>query len=300
MNKILVLGSEGFIGSHVIQKGLEKGYQVYGCDIVKHSNINYNFFSISVDSVAFSDLLAEVSFCCIINCAGSGNVAFSLENPKQDFQMNVNNVIYILEAIKKYQKSTKYIHISSAAVYGNPEILPVKETTLISPISPYGFHKFQSEILCKEYSKLYGINICIVRPFSVYGPGLRKQIIWDTYQKGKKAKIIELAGTGYETRDFIYIEDLTECLFHIAIFKHESLEILNVATGNEICIKTFLHKLLYHLGWKHDLLFNQSLREGDPNFWKADISKLTSLGFHCKYSIDLGLSETANWLKNEA
>lgn len=300
LNKILILGSEGFIGLHVIQKGIKNGYQVFGCDIVKHSNIDYNYFNISVDTNAFCTLLSEITFDCIINCAGSGNVFLSIENPMQDFLLNVSNVFYILEAIKKYQKKTKYIHISSAAVYGNPESLPIKETSLISPISPYGFHKLQSEILCKEYAQLYGINIFIVRPFSVYGPGLKKQIIWDTFQKGKINKIIELSGTGNETRDFIYIDDLTDSLFHLIISKIESFEIFNVATGNEISIKFFLQKLLQHLGWNHKLLFNQTIREGDPKFWKADISKLSSVGFNSKCLIDDGLSKTAKWLLNDA
>ena len=300
MNKILVLGSEGFIGLHVIRKGLENGYDVFGCDIVKHSKIDYNFFNISVDSIAFFNLLSDVSFYCIINCAGSGNVSFSFENPLQDFQMNVTNVIYILEAIKQNQKSTKYIHISSAAVYGNPLTLPINETCIISPISHYGFHKLQSEIVCKEYAQLYGMNIFIVRPFSVYGPGLKKQIIWDTFQKGKINKIIELSGTGNETRDFIYIDDLTDSLFHLATLNFDSFEIFNVGTGNEVCINYFLQKLIIHLGWNHKLLFNQSVREGDPKFWKADIKKLKSVGFNSKHMIDYGLSKTANWLLNEA
>lgn len=296
----MILGSEGFIGLHVIKKGIKKGYQVFGCDIVKNSNIDYNFFNISVDTNAFCALLSEISFDCIINCAGSGSVLFSIENPKQDFLLNVSNVLYILEAIKKYQKLTKYIHISSAAVYGNPESLPIKETSLISPISPYGFHKLQSETLCKEYAQLYGINIFIVRPFSVYGPGLKKQIIWDTFQKGKINNIIELSGTGNETRDFIYIEDLTDSLFHLILLNYESFEIFNVATGDETSIYLFLQKLLHHLGWNHKLFFNQTLREGDPKFWKADISKLSSVGFNSKCMIDDGLSNTAEWLLNEA
>ena len=300
MNKILILGSEGFIGLNVIQKGIKKGFEVFGCDIVKHSNIDYNFFNISVDTNAFCTLLTEITFDCIINCSGSGNVFFSIENPKQDFFLNVSNVLYILDAIKKYQKSTKYIHISSAAVYGNPEYLPIKETSIISPISPYGFHKLQSEILCREYAQLYDMDIFVVRPFSVYGPGLKKQIIWDTFQKGKINKTIELSGTGNETRDFIYIDDLTDSLFHLAILNLESFEIFNIATGNETSINYFLQKLLKHLGWNHNLIFNQRVREGDPKFWKADVSKLSSVGFNSKCLIDDGLSITANWLLNEA
>jgi UDP-glucose 4-epimerase len=296
----LILGSEGFIGLHIIQKGLEKGYEVFGCDIIKHSILEYKFFNISVDSVEFRNLLVAETFYCIINCSGSGNVTFSLDYPLMDFQMNVSNVLYILESIRLNQIATKYIHLSSAAVYGNPELLPINETSLINPISPYGFHKYQSEILCKEYAQLYDMNISIVRPFSVYGPGLRKQIIWDTYVKGKKDKIIELSGTGNETRDFIYIDDLIESLFHIAEFKFDSIEIFNIATGNEISINHLLQKLLGHLGWNNILHFNQLVREGDPKFWKADISKLSSLGFQCKHTIDFGLSETANWLNDYA
>lgn len=300
MKKILILGSEGFIGLHAIKNALKKGYQAFGCDIAKHSNIEYNFFNFSINSVDFQSLLKSEKFYCIINCSGSGNVAYSFDFPLNDFQMNSFNVMYILESIRLYQKSTKYIHISSAAVYGNPELLPIAETNFIKPISPYGFHKYQSELLCVEYAQLYNMNINIVRPFSVYGPGLKKQIIWDTYKKGKNSQVIELSGTGNETRDFIYIDDLIEALYLLSELNFDNIEIFNLASGNEISISHLLNKLLEHLGWSKALKFNQNTREGDPVFWKADISKLLSLGFQCKYKIDQGLFKTAKWLEDYA
>jgi len=83
----------------------------------------------------------------------------------------------------KFNNKCKYLHISSAAVYGNPKQLPVKETDNCQPLSPYGWHKWMSELICQEYFRLYNIRSLIVRPFSVYGPGLRKQLFWDLYGK---------------------------------------------------------------------------------------------------------------------
>lgn len=297
MKKILILGSEGFIGLNAVKKGLEKKFIIYGCDIIKNSTLKYHFYNISLNSDAFTYLLKWHKFDCIINCAGSGNVAFSVDNPVSDFDFNVKHTLLVLDSIRLFQQEAKYVHISSAAVYGNPLELPIAETALINPISPYGFNKYHSEILCSQYSRLYGLNICIVRPFSVYGPGLKKQIIWETYLKGKKSDIIQLFGNGNETRDFIFIDDLIEGLFTIAQSKNSTLEIYNISSGIELSIKSLLNTLFFHLGWNDKKIeFNQIVRKEDPNNWQSNISKLTKLGFSCSYSIDTGLLETAKWL----
>ena len=137
--KILVIGSKGFIGSHCVDYFSLK-HEVWGCDVVLDYNAS-NYISIdSVDS-DFLGVFQNNKFDVCINCSGAANVPFSLEKPFNDFKLNTLNVFKLLEAIRLYAPDCKFITMSSAAVYGNPESLPIYETSNRLPVSPYGYHK---------------------------------------------------------------------------------------------------------------------------------------------------------------
>jgi nucleoside-diphosphate-sugar epimerase len=284
MKSVLVLGSEGFIGSYVVNIGLFLGYDLTGIDILERSIIKYRYIKFSQLDLEIERFLVDNQFDLIINCAGSGDVPFSLENPIIDFEKNSRFVICILEAIRKYCPNARFIHLSSAAVYGNPLGLPVKESDGISPLSPYGYHKWIAEIICKEYSSLFGLSIVVVRPFSVYGPGLRKQLLWDVFQKGSTSNELILWGLGNETRDFIYVEDLVNALYTIDMEASELFIHYNLATVVAVTIIEVVAKLIHYLGWEKNITFNGIVRKGDPNFWQADISKLQKIGFFSRFS----------------
>ncbi|MBX9782831.1 MAG: NAD-dependent epimerase/dehydratase family protein [Chitinophagaceae bacterium] len=296
MKRILVLGSEGFIGSHVVNAGLQNGYTVHGVDVIDRNPSHYAYDKISLLSPDFDSFLINNKFDTIFNCAGSGNVSFSVQHPLNDFELNCTTVVFVLDAIRKHQATCKYVHLSSAAVYGNPVTLPVTESSPVSPVSPYGYHKWMTEIICKEYAMLYGLSIAIARPFSVYGPGLQKQLIWDVYHKAKNETDITLWGTGEETRDFIYVEDLAEALLAIAEKIKETTEIYNLASGVSVTVKYLVQQLFQQLNWQRNVGFNGIVRLGDPRFWQADISKLVTTGYRLQITLSEGLNRTAKWL----
>ena len=294
---ILVLGSEGFIGNAVIKHGLTMGYTMYGIDLRDRAVLNYTYSKIFLPSADFDILLESTPFDIIFNCSGSGNVSYSMKQPLSDFELNASSVATVLHSIKNHQPGCKYVHLSSAAVYGNPVSFPISEHSNIQPVSPYGYHKWISEILCTEYSVLYNTSVSIVRPFSVYGPGLFKQLIWDVYQKAKDGNAFELWGSGNETRDFIYISDLVRALYLIAEEKNTSIKVYNVASGNSISIRAIVKQLLSKIDFTNVVTFNNLNRSGDPTIWEADVSQLMDLGFTLEYSLEQGLEETAKWLK---
>ena len=152
--KILIIGSEGFIGNHLIEFYQEKNYEVWGCDINLPLENNYHFFKNVLTSNFWEHLFEKNKFDYCVNAGGKSNVNESLENPSADFEANVFETFKILDAIRKFNTDCKYLHISSAAVYGNPEELPIKENAPCNPLSPYGWHKLQSEKICDEFSKL--------------------------------------------------------------------------------------------------------------------------------------------------
>lgn len=296
--KILILGSEGFIGKHCVNYFVNKGEQVFGVDLMNEPSTNYIFIQRTKDSNFYSSVFRE-KFDVVINCAGSGNVSFSMQNPLFDFEMNCFETIKILDELKKYS-NTKYIHLSSAAVYGNPTIKPITESTALSPVSPYGYHKMIAEQICKEFFTMFNCKIAILRPFSVYGPGLKKQMFWDWNQKTiSNNQEIELFGTGNESRDYIYINDLVRSLAVIIDHSSFDLDVYNVASGSETLIKDAAKIFFSSREEKINYKFNDIVRSGDPLNWKADISKLKSLGFELVFSLEQGISDLKTWLKTQ-
>ena len=293
---ILIIGSNGFIGSHCVSYFSEKGNYVYGCDVqtIKQPN-NISISQIQND---FKKLFEDKSFDFCINAAGSANVAYSYHHPEKDFELNVSLVINLLSAIKTFCPECKFINFSSAAVYGNPSKLPVREDSALMPLSPYGYHKMLSEKLLLEYHHFFKLKTCSLRVFSAYGPGLKKQLFWDIYQKLCLKNTINLFGKGTETRDFIYISDLIlalECIMNNSLFKGE---VINIATGTETTINIATNYFIENFENKFKVVFNGIEKEGDPKNWKAEISSLEEMGFKQLIDLQTGLSKYADWLKS--
>lgn len=292
--KILIIGCSGFIGSNAYRYFKLHQYSVIGCDINKNTP---NDFLLKSDLSNIHELLKDITFDACINASGSPTVAYSISNQQNDYVLNFENVVTLLDSIKKYQPACKFINLSSAAVYGNPKKLPVSESDFPNPLSPYGKHKLLSEDLLSSYFQKYEIPTLSLRIFSVYGNGLQKQLFWDIYQKSLKSNIIELFGSGTETRDFIHIDDLMEA-FHL-ILNNASFNgsTINVASGIEVQVKQAAETMVNHYNKALQIKFSGVINKNDPAHWWADISKLNSLGFKPKTNIIEGLKKYALWLK---
>lgn len=296
--QVLILGSEGFIGQHLVRYFLSLEENVTGCDLYEIPSVKYNYYKVSRLSPEWENLFTGNAFDVCINASGSGNVNYSVTHPFADFEANTLDTIRVLDVIRRTNPGCKYLHLSSAAVYGNPVTLPIPESAVCSPLSPYGWHKLMSEQLCKEYSQLFGLKIAVARPFSIYGPGLRKQLFWDTYQKYiNNPAQVELWGTGKESRDFIYVDDLVKCL-HLVIQQGSMCgEVYNIASGTETYIADVVDNLFAHISNPPSIIFNNKTREGDPVNWRADISTITKIGFKQTVSLTEGLQKLATWLE---
>lgn len=294
--KILIIGSRGFIGSHCVTYFELKNFEVWQAD-VNESSVE-NFYKINRQNSDYSILFKEHQFDICINASGSAHVGFSFENPSKDFELNVVNVQKILVAIRDYNSDCKFINFSSAAVYGNPTILPITENTTCKPLSPYGFHKWQSELLLTEYHKFFGINTCSLRVFSAYGPRLRKQLFWDLYQKSIHGDRITLFGTGNETRDFIYIDDLLQIIDLVIENSTFQGSIYNVASQIETTIKEAATIFINTFAPHKKIEFNGNLKIGDPNNWYANIENLERYGYKPQFNLELGLKKYTEWLQD--
>ncbi|WEK36538.1 MAG: SDR family oxidoreductase [Candidatus Pseudobacter hemicellulosilyticus] len=295
MNHILVIGSEGFIGHHLVKFYLKNNWQVSGIDRIDNPSADYHYIKL-LSGIDFVDLFINNNFTYVINAAGSGNVGFSVEHPISDFEANCFETARILEALRLSRKESRYLHISSAAVYGNPDKLPIAEQDKLHPLSPYGWHKMMSEMLCREYYELYNIRSCIIRPFSVYGPGLRKQLFWDLYHRTSGKTAIELFGTGDESRDFIYIDDLVQIIHLLITNSPMTAEAYNAANGVEIRIREAVSEFIRFFDPVPTANFNGKGKKGDPLNWRADIQSISALGYQQKVTFEEGIERTFNWI----
>ncbi|RRD25664.1 NAD-dependent epimerase/dehydratase family protein [Brucellaceae bacterium VT-16-1752] len=288
--KIMIIGARGFIGAHL---------KVFMAGFGEVVTASLSSFQNGDRKQNFAQLFSSVRPDVCINCSGAAHVPSSFKDPLSDFEMNTASVYEMLAAIKQHSPETRFVHLSSAAVYGNPVGLPIAEDAPLCPVSPYGYHKRAAEQFCQEFSQIYGVRSVSLRIFSAYGPGLRKQLLWDTYCKWRDSPEVKLFGTGDETRDFIFIDDVCEAILAVikrAQFKGENI---NVASGVAVSIREIVTMLLQELGGSKLAYFEGCKREGDPDSWRADIGTLAALGFNNKTPIINGIRATAQWLKEQ-
>ena len=293
--KILIIGSKGFIGSHCVDYFAVKGFEVFQADV--NVSLESNYYPIEQQNSDFSLPFREHQFDVCINASGSAHVGFSFENPSKDFELNVVNVQKILVAIRDYNNNCKFINFSSAAVYGNPQILPITENSKCKPLSPYGFHKLQSELLLTEYHKFFGLNTCSLRVFSAYGPRLKKQLFWDLYQKAIQGDEVSLFGTGNESRDFIYIDDLLQIIDLVIQYSPFQGSIYNVGSQVEKTIAEAVAIFIKEFSPEKQIVFTGEVKVGDPINWLANTEKIQKYGFKTQFDLLLGLQKYSEWLK---
>lgn len=294
MKSILVIGSKGFIGRNVVNYFKNK-YDVWECDVILDYTDNPKYIAIdSVDS-DFLEVFRASHFDYCVNCSGAASVPFSMQKPFNDFRLNTLNVYKLLEAIRTLQPDCKFITMSSAAVYGNPSSLPITEAMTVSPVSPYGYHKVMAEKACEEYNKFWGVKTCCLRIFSAYGAGLRKQIMWDTYNKFVKNDVVKLWGTGDETRDFIHVTDIVRVIELVINNCNFTGNIINVANGEQVKISTIAEAFKNIMHSDKSISFNNVNRPGDPLNWEADISIIKSFGYKKSVELKDGIADYIRW-----
>lgn len=300
---ILITGVSGFIGRYVARYFSEQGWSVIGIDNSPPENApiaNLSaYYCLQLPDIALNNLLKEHSPQVCIHCAGRASVGLSMTNPVADFYTNTVLTFEILNALRFNTPKCRFIFLSSAAVYGNPESLPVSETQSLAPLSPYGFHKQQCEQLCLEFTKVYDLQTASLRIFSAYGPGLRRQVLWDICQKAITQNSITLHGSGQESRDFIHALDIAKALMVVANFAPMQGEVYNLASGREVSIYELTKIVLGSLEYEGIPQFDGVVPIGTPLNWRAETSKLAALGFSTSVALERGVKTFANWCRAE-
>ena len=301
MKKILITGAKGFIGSNVAKHFKNVGFTTYG---IGHGDLFVDeCCAIGLDSWYKSDVSIQTIkdinqvFDVIVHCGGSGSVGLSVENPYEDFKKTVDGTLEVLEYMRLYNKDAHLIYPSSPAVQGECPDKPIKEEYVGKPLSPYGYHKKIAEDLCRSYSDKYDIKISVIRFFSVYGNGLRKQLLWDACNKIIKAghKVI-FWGTGNETRDFIHLNDVLN-IFKSVMNIDEKYIVINGGSGEKHTVREVVLLIRELLQSDCNIEFNNRANEGNPMYYWADTAKLDATGYTNKTALLDGLKNYIEWIK---
>jgi len=284
---ILITGGAGFIGSELAQELLVLGCRIKIIDKNEKGSPDLKKFLVNHKNLEKFDF--------IFHLAGNSSIRPSVENPRFDLEQNVGYTLLLLESLKQLKKKPLLIYASSAAVYGIPKKIPIRESDPMLPISPYGISKMAAERYIAFYTQEYGIKSLILRFFSVYGPGQKKQAIFRFSKRMRDNEDIET--DFHQNRDFIYINDLLGAiLLAVRNCKGEG-EVYNIATGQPKTLKEVVKVIARIWGVKPVIKHEKD----KISFYteKVDISKIKKLGFRPKIKFEDGIKKIKEWLEKE-
>jgi len=303
--RVLVTGAAGFIGSHLVDRLVEKGAEVIAVDNLKDGDLSN--LAQSLDKIEFhkvdirdpEDLKKVVDGAEVVfHLAANANVPYSVENPKYDFETNALGTFNVLKSSLDFDVE-KIIYASSAAVYGEPVYAPMDEKHPLNPISPYGASKLAGERLGFAYYNTYGLKFTALRIFNTYGERQRRYVMFDFLKKlMENPKRLEVLGTGEQIRDFCYVGDCVNAFILAAENDRAVNKAFNIAGGNPISIKDLAYLMVKVLGLsgKTEIVFTGESWRGDIIKLYADIHEIrNTLNFEPKVGLDDGICRLKKW-----
>jgi len=308
---VLLTGAAGFIGWKTAQFLVEKGYNVIGIDnlnnyydprlkIWRKNQLerypNFKFFDVDIENLgALKILFDSFKFDYVVNLAARAGVRYSIVNPHVYLTTNAHGTLNLLELMKE-KEIKKFVLASTSSLYaGQP--MPFKEDLPVNtPISPYAASKKAAEVMSYTYHYLHGIDVSVVRYFTVYGPAGRPDMSIFRFIKWIDEGIpIKLFGDGSQARDFTYVDDIAKGTI-LAMEKELGYEIINLGGGkNPVSLKTLIEKIENLLGKEAKIEYKPFNKADMKETW-ADIEKAKKLlGWKPETSLDEGLKRTVNW-----
>lgn len=306
-----ITGAKGFIGRHLARRLAGQGYQVAGIGHGTWTTSETARWGVSfwlngeITSSNLSQLRqATAAPQVIFHLAGGSSVGAAIANPHEDFFRTVVTSAELLEWMRQFSAETRLVAVSSAAVYGSLHPDPIAEDAQLSPFSPYGSHKLMMETLCRSYAANFGLKVVLPRLFSVYGPGLKKQLLWDLCEKLAAGGTVLLGGTGRELRDWADVRAIVPWLEIVARHAGPDAPTINLGAGKGVSVREVAECVIAAwskaTGEAAQLVFSGQSRTGDPFSLVADIRKMRALGLEAPGDVDEGVAAYVAWYRNQA
>lgn len=268
-NRALVTGCQGFVAHAVAIAFNHTGYNVHG--ICRGNPVAAWQQQCDFSVQALRAIIDEIKPSVIFQGAGAASVGGSLASPQVDFDSSVLCFERLLESVRLSELRPHIIFPSSAAIYGNLGGV-LHESFAPAPISPYGFHKWQCELLAHEYAAIYHLPVTVARLFSVFGPEQQRLIVWEMFDQARREGRIHLRGTGEEVRDYLPVHILAEVIAALPV--PECMQVVNVASGIGTKIRTVAETVGTFLGGHITIDAVGTPIPGDPAQLIADVERL--------------------------
>lgn len=309
--RCLVTGAAGFIGSHLSRKLLQKDHMVIGVDSftdfyarwIKEKNIqdlrsmkNFEFIEEDLNRIDLRQLLKRTE--CVFHLAAQAGVRTSWGGEFYVYtRNNIDATQRLLEMAREIQ-TKKVIFASSSSVYGLSPDLPMRETSLLSPFSPYGVTKLAAEQLCTLYFKNHNVPTVSLRYFTVFGPGQRPDMAFHRFFKAVlEDKPVTLFGDGTQTRDFSYIDDIIAATL-AALERGKVGEIYNIGGGHPRKLKDIIPLIEDICQKRLDIEWLEEQKGDVPHTFAAIEKARKDLHYKSESELYDGLKEEWNWLRS--
>mgnify|MGYP000651632105 CR=1 FL=1 len=315
MKRVLITGAAGFIGSHLAERLLARGDAVVGLDsfndyydpAIKRANTadalkhkRYMLYETDIcDEPGLRAVFEKERPDVVVHLAARAGVRPSVENPNLYHQVNVIGGQHILDACRDF-KVSNLVFASSSSVYGGSKDVPFRETDPVArPVSPYAATKRMNELQAHVYSHLYGLNVTMLRFFTVYGPRQRPDMAIHKFTRLiLEGRPVPMFGDGSTQRDYTYIEDILDGLVR-CVDTPFRYEIFNLGEHHTTSLRELIETIARHCG-KEALITPRPLQPGDVPITYADIEHArTLLGYAPKFSMDEGIGRFVEWYKRK-
>lgn len=304
-----ITGAHGFIGRHLARYLQVKGYQVAGIGHGAWPEAEQWGLSCWLNGEISASNLGQMRRSLgrpdvVFHLAGGSSVGAAIAHPHEDFTRTVVSTAELVEWLRQHSPDTHLVAVSSAAVYGSSHSGCIPEDARLTPFSPYGAHKLMMEELCRSYAANFGLLVALPRLFSVYGPGLKKQLLWDLCGKLAAGGDITLGGSGDELRDWIDVRDVVHALEQTGQLASAQAPVINIASGCGTSVREFAAMVLSH--WEgsargsRNLTFSGHSRPGDPFSLVAGVSKMRASGIDIHIPVAQGVAEYVSWYRAQA
>ncbi len=307
VNRVLVTGGAGFIGSELVRQLAERAKQVIIIDNLsagKRENLEgvlgdrVQLITADMrDEKRLPDLMQGVDVIFHLACLG---VRHSIHSPQENHTVNATATLQLLLAARKVGVK-RFVHVSSSEIYGTACHVPMAEDHPISPMTVYGASKLAGECYARSFFKTYGYPTVVIRPFNAYGPrchheGDSGEVIPKFLLRCMAGLPMIIFGDGSQTRDFSDVSDIASGILMAGLAKETIGETINLGSGREISIKQLAGEAAKAAGQPKPMIRHDAPRPGDVSRLCADTTKARRLfGFKPKISLGEGLVRLRDW-----